>query len=212
MRIEYAVFAMDRDSIILRAAKPTFEEGLVFARYLNEVAEGFIQLMYGRRFADIIATAYTQPDHDYSFHNVTFAERDKGIVGMAAGYSAEEHRRSSDQPLKQAPGYSAVRRMVVGALCGPLLRILDTLADGNFYLLSIAVDKELRGEGVGSSLIDSIEDRARVSGASRLSLDVSAKNEAARRLYERRGMTVESQWPKRLRIPGLKLLRMTKRL
>lgn len=203
---------MDQHSLIFRAAKPTFEEGLVFARHLNAVAEGFIQLMYGRRFADIIATAYCHPDHDYSFQNVTFAERDEGIVGMAAGYTAEQHRRSSDQPLKQAPGYSALRRAVVGVLCAPLLRILDTLADGDFYLLSIAVDKELRGEGVGSALIDSIEDRARASGSRRLSLDVSAKNEGARRLYERRGMTVESQWPKRLIIPGLKLLRMTKTL
>ena len=203
---------MTQHSIILRAAKPTFDEGLVFARYLDEVAEGFIQLMYGRRFAEIIATAYCQPDHDYSFENVTFAECDKGIVGMAAGYSAEQHRRSSDEPLKQAPGYSALRSMVVGALCAPLLRILDTLADGDFYLLSISVDQDLRGEGVGSRLIDAIQERARASGSARLSLDDSAKNEGARKLYERRGMTVESQWPKRLVIPGLKLLRMTKTL
>ena len=203
---------MNQHSIILRAAQPTFEEGLVFARYLNEVAEGFIQLMYGRRFADIIATAFCHPEHDYSHQHIVFAERDNDIVGMAAGYTAEQHRRSSDKPLRQAPGYPAVRRKVVGALCAPLLRILDTLDDGDFYLLSIAVDKGLRGQGVGSKLIAAIEDRARASGSRRLSLDVSAKSEGARRLYERRGMTVESQWPKRLRLPGLKLLRMTKTL
>jgi len=203
---------MNQPSLILRAAKPTFEEGLVFARYLNEVAEGFIQLMYGRRFADIIATAYCHPDHDYSFQNVMFAERDNDLVGMAVGYTAEQHHRSSDEPLKQAPGYPAVRKAVVGALCAPLLRILDSLGDGDFYLLSVAVDKGLRGQGVGSKLIDAIEDRARASGSRRLSLDVSAKNEDARRLYEHRGMAVESQWPKRLVIPGLKLLRMTKTL
>lgn len=203
---------MNTNPIIYRDATPTFEEGLVFARYLNEVAEGFIRLMYGPRFADIVATAYCHPDHDYSYQNVTFANRDGGIVGMAVGYTAEQHRRSSDQPLKQAPGYPAVRRAVVGTLCAPLLRILHTLADDDFYLLSIAVDNELRGEGVGSALIDAMENRARASGSRRLSLDVSAKNEGARRLYERRGMTVESQWPKRLIIPGFKLLRMTKTL
>ncbi len=92
------------------------------------------------------------------------------------------------------------------------MRILDTLADGDFYLQAIAIDTELRGEGVGSALMDSMEDRARASGSNRLSLDVSAKNEGARRLYGRRGMSVESQWPKRLVIPGLRLLRMTKTL
>ena len=60
--------------------------------------------------------------------------------------------------------------------------------------------------------MDSFEERARASGSTRLSLDVSAKNEGARRFYERRGWNVESQWPKRWAIPGLKFYRMTKGL
>ncbi len=35
-------------------------------------------------------------------------------------------------------------------LFAPLMRIIDSIADGNFYLQAIAVDKELRGDGVGS--------------------------------------------------------------
>jgi len=60
-------------------------------------------------------------------------------------------------------------------------------------------------------LIDSVEDRAVASRSARLVLDVSAKNEGARRLYERRGMTVESEWPKFLFIPRI-LVRMTREL
>jgi ribosomal protein S18 acetylase RimI-like enzyme len=102
--------------------------------------------------------------------------------------------------------------MVVTTLFAPLLRIIDTIDDGDFYLQAIAVDEELRGEGVGSTLMDFIEESAVACGSSRLALDVSAKNEGARQLYERRGMAVTSQWPKRLPIPGLKLFRMTKEL
>jgi hypothetical protein len=80
---------MDRQSIVLRAAKPTFDEGLAFARYLDEAAEGFFRFMLGRRAGHIIATAFAQPDHDLSHQNVTFAERDKAIVGMVSGYTAE---------------------------------------------------------------------------------------------------------------------------
>ena len=72
-------------SIILRAANPAFDEGLVFALYLDESAEGFFRFMLGRQATDIIATAYTQPDHDFSYQHITFAERDKVIVGMASG-------------------------------------------------------------------------------------------------------------------------------
>jgi ribosomal protein S18 acetylase RimI-like enzyme len=206
------LIAMDQHSIILRAANPTFEEGLVFARYLDEAAEGFFRIMLGRRVADIIATVFSQPDHDYSFQNVVFAEHDKAIVGMASGFTAEQHHRCSDQPLKEAAGYRALRMMCLAALGAPLLRVLNTIADGDFYLEAIAVGKEFRDQGVGSALMVSIEDRARAGGAARLALDVLARNERARRLYERRGMTVESQWPRYLAIPGLAFLRMTKSL
>ncbi|MGB2982356.1 MAG: GNAT family N-acetyltransferase [Candidatus Bipolaricaulia bacterium] len=203
---------MDQHSLNLRAANPAFEEGLACARYLDEAAEGFFRLMLGRRAPEIVARAYTQPDNNYSYQNVTFAEKDGRIVGMALGFTAEEHRRFSDRPLKRAAGFPALRMRTVQLLTRPMLQILKTIADGDFYLLSIAIDEDQRGQGVGSALMDAMENQARACGSERLSLDVAAKNEGARRLYERRGMTVESRWPKRLVIPGLSLLRMTKTL
>ena len=202
---------MDQQSIVLRAAKPTFDEGVMYARYLDQAAEGFFRFMLGQRSTDIIATAYSQPNHDFSYQNVTFAEHHEVIVGMASGFTAEQHRRFSEQPLKQAAANRAWRMRTVRILCAPLWRILNTIANDDFYLQAIAVDKGLRGEGIGSILIESIEDGARATGSTRLSLDVSAKNEGARRLYDHRGMTVESEWPKLPFIPSL-LIRMTKSL
>lgn len=203
---------MDRHSIVLRAANPTFDDGLAFARYLDEAAEGFFRFMLGRRAEYIIATAFVQPDHDLSYQNVTFAERDNAIVGMVSGYTAEQHRRSSLQPLKRAAGRGNLRMKVVLILFAPFMRIIDSIADGDFYLGAIAVDKDLRGDGVGSVLVNAFEERARASGSTRLSLDVSAKNKGAFRFYEHHGMNIESQWPKQLAVPGLKFYRMTKEL
>lgn len=203
---------MDQDSITLRAAKPTMDEGLAFARYLDEAAEGFFRFMLGRHAQDIIATAFLQPDHDLSHQNVTFAEHEDAVVGMVSGYTAKQHRASSRRPLKEAAGKRNLRMRIVLILFAPLMRIIDSIADEDFYLQAIAVDKELRGAGLGSILMDHLEGRARSSGSTRLALDVSAKNEGARRFYKRRGMTVESQWPKRLPIRALKFHRMTKML
>ena len=199
-------------SINLRAAKPTYDEGLVFARYLDEAAEGFIRFMLGRRARHIIATAFVQPDHDLSYENVTFAECGNAIVGMVSGYSAEQHHHSTRLPLKQAAGRFNLRMRTILILFAPLMRIIDTIDGDDYYLQAIAVDKELRGDGVGSVLMDYFEERARGSGSTRLSLAVSAKNAGACRFYERRGMAVTSQWPKRLPIPGFKFYRMTKTL
>ncbi len=121
---------MDQHSVTLRAANPTFDEGLAFARYADEVAEGFFGLMLGRRVAEILAAAYIQPDHDLSYQNVTFAERENVIVGMLSGYTAEQHRRSSRQPLKQAAGRRNLRMRVVLIVFAPLMRIIDSIADG----------------------------------------------------------------------------------
>ncbi len=203
---------MNQHSVTLRAANPTFDEGLAFGRYVDQAAEGFFGLMLGRRVAEILAAAYIQPDHDLSYQNVTFAERENVIVGMLSGYTAEQHRRSSRQPLNRAAGRRHLRMRIVQLLSAPMMRITDSIADGAFYVLFIALDKELRGDGVGSILMDFSEDRARASGSTQLSLDVSATNEGARGFYEHRGMTVESQWPKRLPMPGLKFYRMTKAL
>ena len=203
---------MDRDSIVLRAAKPTLDEGLTFARYLDEVAEGFFRFMIGRRVEHVIATAFLQPDHDLSHQNITFAEQKGAIVGMVSGYTARQHRASSRRPLKEAAGRGNLRMRIVSVLFAPLMRIIDSTSDEDFYIQAIAVSKELRGEGLGSVLMDFIEEQARASGSTRLALDVSAKNESARRFYSNRGMIVESKWPKHLPIRALKFYRMTKKL
>ncbi len=203
---------MDQQSIVFRAANPTINEGLLCGHYLDEVAEGFFRFMLGSRFAEIIARAYPRPNHSYSYQNVIFAEYDKDIVGMALGFTAEQHHIFSDKPLKEAAGFRAIRMKIVNILCAPMMNILKTIRNGDFYILSMAVDKDFRGEGVGSALIDFVEELARVNGSNRLSLDVSDKNEGARRLYERHGMIIESEWPKRIPIPGMKFYRMTKML
>jgi len=203
---------MDRHSINLRAANPTFDDGLAYARYADEAAEGFMRFWLGRRAEHILATAFAQPDHELSYQNVIFAERDNAIVGMLLAYTAEQHRRSSLEPLKRAAGRLNLRMRILQILLAPLMRLADSITDDDFYIHFIAVDNELRGAGVGSALIDFTEARARERGSTRLSLDVSSKNDRAIRFYEHIGMSVESQWPKRLPLPGLRLYRMTKKL
>jgi len=202
---------MQQLSTVLRAARPDLDEGRIFARYLDRAAEGFFRFWLGRNAADIIAKAFIQPDHNLSYQNVTFAERGGIVVGMVSGYTAEQHRQSSDLPLKQAAG-SNVRMAVISLMFGPLFRIINTIADGDFYIQAVAVDREHEGTGVGSALMDMIEHQAAAGGSTRIVLDVSAGNEVAGKLYERRGMIVESRWPKYIAMPGLKFLRMTKAL
>ena len=59
------------------------------------------------------------------------------------------------------------------------------------YISDLAVAPQAEGQGVGRLLMDAAEDWAREKGYQRLTLDVFAGNERARRVYEKNGFTEE---------------------
>ena len=201
-----------KSETVVRPAAPTFEEGLVFAKFLDQAADGFISFMLGAKFAELIAGTFTTPAHDFSFKNVLFAERDNLIVGAVSGYTADQHNNCSDEVLTKAMGFPVIRMLMLQLAFGSLWRFLNTVRSGDFYLQSIAVHLECRGAGIGSLLLDAMEDRAAETTAERIVLDVAEDNERARRLYERRGMIVGTRWPRHLPIPQIRVLRMVKPL
>lgn len=197
--------------MLLRPASPESGEGLLFARYIDQAAEGFFSFMLGPNSENITASAFMEPGHALSYEHVIFAEREGVVVGMSLAYTGVQHRGFSDEPLKRAAGRSALRMRIVRTLLAPLWGVLDTVQESDFYLHGIAVEPELRGAGVGSLLMDDVEARGRAAGSIRLSLDVAAKNEGARKLYGRRGMIEFSEWPSSRFLPTV-FVRMTKDL
>ena len=202
---------MGRDATQLRAARPEFGEGLLFARYMDQAAEGFFGFMLGRSAENIIASAFPEPGHTLSYEHVMFAEHEGVVVGMTSAYTGAQHRSFSEGPLKRAAGRSVFRMRCVRTLLRPLWRFLETVAEGDFYLQGIAVEPNLRGMGIGSLLMKDIEDRASANGSARLCLDVAAKNTGARKLYAHRGMVEISEWPRSRFLPVV-FVRMTKKL
>ena len=196
----------------IRPALPIFDEGLLFARYLNEAADGAFQTLLGRGYDRVIGEAYVSPGHDMSFENAVFAERSGRIAGMASGYTSQQHGLSSDEPLRRAAGFRMVRMAALLKLGGGLKRFIDTVPNGDYYLQAVAVDDQHRGAGIGSTLLDYSEDRARVAGCTRIVLDAMEKNAGARRLYERRGMEVEAKSPTPMLAPSARAYRMVKPL
>jgi ribosomal protein S18 acetylase RimI-like enzyme len=57
--------------------------------------------------------------------------------------------------------------------------------------LGMGVRKDLRGQGIGTRLLDATLARVRACGLERVELEVYSLNEPAIRLYEKRGFVVE---------------------
>ena len=54
---------MRDQAMLLRPARPDSGEGLLFARYLDEAAEGFFGFMLGPNSESITASAFMEPGH-----------------------------------------------------------------------------------------------------------------------------------------------------
>jgi ribosomal-protein-alanine N-acetyltransferase len=65
------------------------------------------------------------------------------------------------------------------------------LVAGVCELESMAVACEVRGQGIGATLVSAVTDWARAHGADRIELEVRASNTRAIRLYERAGLCRE---------------------
>jgi ribosomal protein S18 acetylase RimI-like enzyme len=195
-----------------RHARPDGEDGLRFARYLDTAAGGVFRFMLGGASERILASAFVAAGHDLSYEHVTFAELDGTVIGMTSDYSAIQHRNSSDGPLVRAAGWHVFRMGIVSMITARLFRFIDTIPDGDYYLQAIAVDENARGRGVGTSLFDRVEHRARAAGCERLTLDVAIENEGARRLYERLGLRIAATSPRSYLGPESRVHRMVKPL
>lgn len=203
---------MPSDSVTIRSALPTIEEGLSFARYLNAAADGAFRALLGGHFDRVIGEAYLSPGHDLSFETAVFAERSGRIVAMASGYTSQQHEQSSEESLRSAAGFRMVRMAAFSILGRRMKRFIKSVPDGDYYLLAVAVDDECRGAGIGSTLLDYSEDRARAAGCTRIVLDVAEKKVGVRRLYESRGMEVEAKSPSFLFVRSTRAWRMVKPL
>lgn len=82
------------------------------------------------------------------------------------------------------PAEDEAEILALPAQLQPLLR-LEGLASGSWYVNAVATLPEWQGQGLGSSLLASAEQRARDAGCRELSLIVASENTGAVRLYRR---------------------------
>jgi ribosomal-protein-alanine acetyltransferase len=112
------------------------------------------------------------------------------LAALHARAFAEPWATSAFATLLEAPGVSALMA-VDGTPSGevPLGFILTRLAADEAEILTLAVEPEERGKGIGRRLIQEALDFLRARGARAVFLEVGLANVPARRLYERAGFT-----------------------
>jgi GNAT superfamily N-acetyltransferase len=137
----------------------------------------------------------------------TLGEQIVGIAGFKVG--GKGLFEPSYRQFKNAYGWSAPLRYFG-------LALMDRAEDPNALLMDgIAVAENARGHGIGTRLLEAIENHARALSRSSIRLDVIDTNPRARSLYERFGFKAGPTahlGPLRLLLPFTSSTTMTKTL
>lgn len=172
---------------VLRPATPSDSAFIAWA--MDAASDGLFPLIFGPRTPEIHATVIAQPSHSFSYSHAVIAELDGAPVGVCQG-SPHGTPDGISAILRECWWLEAARAGAFVTVGGRLFTALGRREPGQWYMESLAVLPQARGNGVGSLLFADAFDRARRDGCSALALDVDVQNSRAADLYRRLGLEV----------------------
>jgi ribosomal protein S18 acetylase RimI-like enzyme len=161
------------------------------AELLYETDRKIFNFFYGNKVntAQILEKLVRLGENNLGHEHIYVVTQDERVIGILLYFEGDNHHKMGELKFlyKNLNLMDAIRFFLID-LKDSL--ILSYLKKSDFYLSSLAVDEEFRGEGVGSIILDQAINMARQRGCERVVLDVALDNSGARRLYERTGFKV----------------------
>ena len=203
---------MEPQEVFIRPARP--EDAPVVAQLMFYASPNYMLAFFGKtedKAVGVLRRMFSRPRHTTSYTYAFVAEDEGNVVGSFSGLDGKSWRASTRASWIYGPIWFAVTpprqipRMV--AAFGDFDKALLPVLDEEYYIEHLAVVLELRGQGIGTQLIEFAESQARAKWLKRVTLDVEVENEGARRLYERMGfqaikVVTEPSYCKRFNFQG----------
>ncbi|AOH53113.1 hypothetical protein ABE28_002025 [Peribacillus muralis] len=144
---------------------------------IKEIAEALTGETDEEKILIILAGFFKKSGNRISYENTFVSVHDGEVSGLIIAYHGK------DAQELDAPIVEHLRQK----LNDPNITIDKEAEADDFYLDTISVDPNYQGKGIGSALIQYVEEYAKQKGYSRVSLVVENVNEGASRLYNKLG-------------------------
>lgn len=135
----------------------------------------------GQAIEAVGAARLLSETENFSYRNIQLAELGGEVAGMLLAYRLPEPGPAED--LSGLPDF--IR---------PLIE-LEAQVPGSYYINMLACFPRYRGRGIGTALMDIVDDLAGREGCALSSLQVFSENRGALRLYQRLGYRVADRRP-----------------
>ena len=166
---------INNSSISKRKAKK--EDANLIARALSMAfGEQCSKALCGDDYLSVFEEIASCEDSQYSFRNALIAEYEGKAAGVICGYDGarlEELKHKSLEIIKKRTGKEVFVEKETG--------------EGEFYIDSLGVLPEYRGQGLGKELLQEMTEQAFEQGHSLVGLLVDYNNPKAEALYEKLG-------------------------
>lgn len=163
---------MHHPNIITRPA--TREDAEIIARVIAMAIgdECALRRYCGEEYISVLTEIARSEATQYSWQYAIVAEVEGRVAGAVVGYDGAELYR-----LREGT-FATIRRCA-----GHTPAIVDETEPGEYYLDSVGVLPDYRGEGIGRALIEAFCAKAFAEGHSRVGLIVDYDNPNAEKLY-----------------------------
>jgi ribosomal protein S18 acetylase RimI-like enzyme len=179
-------------SLKFRPAEPRDADQTVPLIYSSgPAAFDFVFKRAGLGAGDFLHAAFTDGGGMFGYHRHWVGEVAGKVVAAGTGYSGELNLRNALTATRQILlCYGPVSTVPVLLNGLRLEKIIQPPPKKTFYLAHLGVAEGVRGEGIGTRLVEHLLKLGRSAGFDLAALDVAATNPQAQSLYERLGFSV----------------------
>ena len=185
------------------------EDAYHFSNLMEISASSLFPAVFGHEFKTILENLFREKKNLFSFEHTHMAKLGDETVGMLLGYDWRIKRKEEINTGRLIIRYMKFEFIKRLPLFLKLNSIVGYLKEGEFYISNIAVYPEYRGMGIGTILLNFIEE-TESKNIKKLTLDVETKNEGAIRLYKRLGFTISGKVSTKLKGITFEFFRMEK--
>jgi ribosomal protein S18 acetylase RimI-like enzyme len=128
----------------------------------------------------------------YGYENIQVASNgNQEVLGILTAFKGEDVKRNEEvRSYFQAVDFNDFLKLIlVKPVIDRMVAFAD-IQDEDYYIGNIAVDEDLRGDGIGSELLQKAKEDARKRGCDRILLDVLFSNKRVIPWYERYGFRI----------------------
>ena len=178
--------------IEVRTAKPD-DQGSI-AELMYSSGSELYDFIYGKRVLDYLRHEFSSGYGFAGYSNVTVAVLDGKVVGTGCFYGSETYKKLlNGSMLNTKQFYGTIGSIPVFYRSRHLGSVVKKPKPGELYLSNFGVEPNLRGNGIGTKIIQHRLQQARQEGYSLFGLDVSKQNLKGQALYTRLGLRVTKE-------------------